>query len=576
MAELKRIPAHDQLLAIAWLRWRIFVNTLFGSRRTSTSGLVTRLIAAALLRMIVLLFLAPLFLGIIAGTGLLAWFLADRGKWEGLIPLLSGVAIGWQVVSLNGTIAAANAPSFNPLDLLRFPMPFGRYLFLRIVVGLSTPTNVTGCLALLAAAIGIGVARHSLALPGVFVLAVYAAMNVFLTRMVAAWLERWLAIRRIREICNLVVVLFFGGIQFLNYQSATSQSRQSHSGWLIEFFSKSAPVWHWLPPGLAVDSILWRGSWAATLARFTGLLAYAALFLALLALRLHKQFLGEYLSADSGLQKKNRDRPLRPKRHRFAFQSVAPARVDSAANPHSPRVLAACLRREWLNLRGGGTQFLAMLTPVLFVFILGGRLFGAHRAYFLPAAISYVTFGLLAGFYNIFGADGPGVQIYLLAPVRLTDVILAKNIVQTALLLIQIAIVWLVVFAVAGPTIPLSSQMSAAVWIVFVIATNLALGTLRSIQAPRKFVPGQTPRVNRAASANRGTALLVLGLYFASLLLYVPVTYVSNRNGQPWLAALILAPLACGAICAYVLLLRNAERIVLRYRDTLGQELCRV
>jgi hypothetical protein len=68
---------------------------------------------------------------------------------------------------------------------------------------------------------------------------------------------------------------------------------------------------------------------------------------------------------------------------------------------------------------------------------------------------------------------------------------------------------------------------------------------------------------------------LVLVILFCSILLQIPVTYLSRHYGYPWLAVLIFGPLAVAAIAAYAVLLRRADGLVNRYRDTLAEELCR-
>ena len=143
----------------------------------------------------------------------------------------------WQFVSINGLSIAATVSSFDPSSLMRFPLRFGRYLVLRTLLGLMTPSTIVGCLALLAAAIGIGIAKPALALPALIVLAVYALMNVFLTRMIGAWMERWLANRRFREIFGVLMALFAVGIQFLNFQRAPVQRIGAQNSWLLRLFS---------------------------------------------------------------------------------------------------------------------------------------------------------------------------------------------------------------------------------------------------------------------------------------------------------------------------------------------------
>jgi ABC-2 type transport system permease protein len=239
-----------------------------------------------------------------------------------------------------------------------------------------------------------------------------------------------------------------------------------------------------------------------------------------------------------------------------------------------PPVIVACLRKEWLMFRGNSTQFIGLITPLVFVVILNRGPFAQHSAYFLPAAVAYVLLGLIAALYNIFGADGLGVQIYLLAPVRLRDVVVAKNLAGLTLIAVEAGLAWALVSILSRTPIPLASQVSTGLWTVFVIATNLALGTMRSIQAPRKFVPGQT-RQRRGTPTNRTSSLLILLVTLGSLSLQLPVVFLCRYFQMPWLGALIFGPLAIAAAIAYLFLLRNVDRLILSYRDVLAEELCK-
>jgi uncharacterized membrane protein len=125
----------------------------------------------------------------------------------------------------------------------------------------------------------------------------------------------------------------------------------------------------------------------------------------------------------------------------------------------------------------------------------------------------------------------------------------------------------------ATTPIPLSVQLSAAFWVVFVIFINLTFGTLRSIQSPRKFVPGQTRQL-RSSNASRTTGLIVLATLFGSILLQIPVALLCDHFNNPWLASLIFAPLAAAAVGAYALLLRDTEHQILTHRDLFAEELC--
>src|SRR5208337_3541916 len=482
------------------------------------------------------------------------------------------IALLWQFVSINGLSIAATIPSFDPASLVRFPLRFGRYFVLRSLLGLMTPSTIVGCLALLAAAVGIGVADASLALPALVVMAVYALMNIYLTRMIGAWMERWLANRRFREIFIVLMALFAISIQFMNLQRIPMRAPGTRSSWLIAVLHSSGSYLYWLPSGCAAQAILLVKHPLAALAQFAGLLASTVLFAAVFAVRLHKQFLGEHLS--EGVSRRASVPPASRKKAPAPQPAVlsAPAASGSIFSP----TMAACLRKEWFILRGNGTQLIGLLTPLMFVVIFSmNRAFAVFSSkYFLPLAIAYILMAALSSLYNIFGADGRGVQVYLLAPIRMLDVVLAKNLMSLALIAAQVVLAWTIICVLARAPVPVSIQISTALWTVFVVAMNLAIGTLRSIQAPRHFVPGQGRQL-RASPTNRTSALLVLAVLFGCMLLQIPVAIASSYFMLPWLAVWVFGPLAVAAVFAYALILRSAERLILANRDVFAEELCK-
>jgi ABC-2 type transport system permease protein len=564
------IPARTQLLAVAWVRWRIFLNNTF-RRRPTTARQAAGLVFAIFLRIIIWPFFALMVIGPIAGSGFLAWEAMAGNHPRNLIPLLAGIALLWQFASINGLNIAAAVSSFDPSSLTRFPLRFGRYLVLRMLFGLLTPSTVVGFLALMAAAAGIGLAKPYLALPAVVVLALYALMNVFLTRMIEAWVERWLANRRFREIFGVLMALWAVSFQFLNFQRAPLHGRGVPHSWLLDLMHGSGSYLNWLPPGFAGNAILDVRHPGAAIVQFAGLLASTALFAAIFAVRLHKQFLGEYLSEGISVRAPARAHA----RNRALTPGVAasPA-AQQPARVEFPPIVGTCLRKEWLTLRGNTAQLIGLATPLIFIVIFSRASFAQHPAYFLPGAIAYALVGALAGLYNVFGSDGLGVQIYLLAPIRMRDVIIAKNLASLTLIVAEAGMAWILVSVLSHGPISLATQVATGLWLGFVIAINLALGTLRSIQAPRKYIPGQT-RQMKGPPTSRTSSLLIFFVLFGSLALEVPVVLLSRYLNEPWLAAFIFAPFAAGAVFAYALLLMNAERLVLDHRDVLAQELCK-
>jgi ABC-2 type transport system permease protein len=566
------IPAATQLLAIAWLRWRMFVN---GFRRQTSQGKIAGLVVSIILRIILWPIFALWIIGPAVGSGFLAWMAVSSHHPSRLSVLFGGIALIWQFIAISGTGIAATAASFDPSSLLRFPLRFGRYFVLRVLLGLLTASTIVGCVALFAAAIGITVADPSLAPAAFVVLAIYAAMNIFLSRMIAVWMERWLATRRAREIFTALMALFFVSFQLLNFhrplkfRHPTGHPSARANSWL-NFLSGTHPFLNWLPPGFATNSIFPLEHPLARLAQFAALLAWTTLFFVAFAFRLHKQFLGEYLS-EGGLRSAPSAVVPSP---RSLLQSLTPTVPPEkpALSLFSPTV-TACLRKEWVYLRGNSNQLIQMITPLVFVFIFARGMLARHPSYLLSGAVGYALLGLLGTLYNVFGADAAGVQLYLLAPIRLRDVILAKNIASLALLLVETVLAWTIVMVLATVPIAPSSQLSAAFWIIFIIFTNLTFGTLRSIQAPRKFVPGQA-RQMRTTGASQTSGLLVFAILLGSILLQAPVTLLSSYLNYAWLSVWIFAPLAIAAVGAYALLLENADRLILTHRDLFAEELC--
>ncbi len=575
MAQLNERPAHDipastQLLAIAWLRWRMFAN---GFRRQASSGKVAGIVFTIVLRILLWPIFAVWVIGPAFGSGFLAWSAVSSHRPERLAPLLGGIGLGWQFVAVNGVSIAATMSTFDPASLLRFPLRFGRYLILRLLLGLLTPSTLIGFGALLGAAIGITVADLSLAPAAFIVLGVYAVMNLIFPRMIAIWMERWLAGRRAREIFGGMMALFFVSIQFVNFHHTTTRGRghghvQSGS-WLLNFVQGTNHALAWFPPGFATQTII-SAHPIARLAQFAALLLWTAVFFAAFAYRLHKQFLGEFLSEGAA----RTTAPVAAARRTRPLPQAQPAtdNLQPATSLLSPTI-AACLRKEWLYLRSNSNQIIAMITPLIFVFIFSRGILARHPDYLLPGAIGYAVMGLLAQLYNVFGADGAGVQLYLLAPARLRDVVLAKNITSMSMLLVEVALAWTVVLAVASAPIPPVAQLSAAFWILFILFVNLTIGTLRSIQSPRKIALAQARRM-RPAPASKTSGLIVLAILFGCILLQIPVVMLCRSFHNPWLAVWIFAPLAACAIAAYAWLLQNAERLILTYRDQFAQELC--
>ena len=568
---LPPIPARIQMLAIAWLRWRMFVNTFF--RRKPGSGRAFSIVFAILIRIIVWPVLAGMIVGPVVFSGFLAYECIHEHDPGNMVPLLAGLLIFWQFISINGMSIATSTQTFDPTTLTRYPIPFLRYLVLRTLIGLLTASTIVGCLASLAVAVGTGLGSHALLLPALVVMAVFAVMNIFLTRMLGAWFERWLAIRRFREIFGVIMAFSFVVVQ-LAVPSRQQVRMHGHlMPWYMRVAHSSAATMAWLPPGLAAHAIIHSDHLPAALMQLAALFAWGTLFLVVFAIRLRKQYLGELLveimpgPSPRKVTRVERALPRQPAGLQSSSQAITPGLI--------PPVIASCLRKEFLVLRANSSMLVSVLMPLAIVFILCRGDVARHTTYFLPAALGYVLLGLTASFYNIFGADGMGLQFYLMAPVRLRDVIVAKNITHLSLVVTQSVLAWVLVLLLTPAKIPIPVQLASGLWLIFFIAANLSLGTLRSMQAPRRYVPGQSRQMRQTTPTNRTSSLMVLAVLLGGLILQFPIAFLARHFRLPWLGVIVFAALAASSVAFYALLLRSADNLVLKYRDRLTEELCK-
>jgi ABC-2 type transport system permease protein len=179
--------ARSQYRALASMRWSMFRNGL--RTRHGAIELGARTIAFA--------FYTLMGLGMAAGFGGGAYAIVASEKWEILPALFWALFVLWQVVPVT---LASFQEHFDLGGLLRFPVSFGAFFLLHLIFGLVDASTMMGGLCCLGIWIGIIVARSDLYASTALVVFLYAAFNIFLVRAISAWIDRWLAQRRTREI----------------------------------------------------------------------------------------------------------------------------------------------------------------------------------------------------------------------------------------------------------------------------------------------------------------------------------------------------------------------------------------
>ena len=118
----------------------------------------------------------------------------------------------WQVFPIMAT-AFTNNPDSS--DLLRFPLSYGSYFLVRLAYGAFDPASALGGLWSFGILVGVGFAKPALLPWTLLVLLVFVAFNLLLMQMIFAWVERWLAQRRTREIMGVLFVLLMLSFQLI-------------------------------------------------------------------------------------------------------------------------------------------------------------------------------------------------------------------------------------------------------------------------------------------------------------------------------------------------------------------------
>ena len=340
--------ARQQLAAVAELRWRIFVNSL--RTRRGRMELASRIFIG-------LAFVAG-GIGGAVGLGGAAWFLILQGNAEWLGALLWPVFLFWQLFPLMATVFTQNVESSS---LLRFPLSYRSYFVIRLAYGSLDPSTAVCSLWLLGIDIGIGVARPRMIPWATIVLLTFALVNIVLARMLFAWLERWLAQRRTREIMGILFFLFILSFQLIGPLIAVYEHRSIPESKILG--QKLSNAQRPLPPGLAAAAIADAlqekpGRRAADFISAAGVLRIA--FLWLLHFRLRAEYRGENLSESAG---------------RKALPSGLSAFRPGWNLAGLPGPVAAVFEKELRYLSRSGPMLFTLIVPLfmLAVFRSSGR-----------------------------------------------------------------------------------------------------------------------------------------------------------------------------------------------------------
>jgi ABC-2 type transport system permease protein len=536
-----------QMAAVAQLRWRIFVNLLRTFR--GKLELASRIFVG-------IAFIAGGIGGAI-GLGGAAWSFVSEGNSEWLGTLLWPVFLFWQLFPL---MATAFTQTLESASLLRFPLSYRSYFLIRLAYGSMDPATTVAGLWLLGITIGIGVARPSLLPWTAVVLCTFAIVNLLLARMAFAWLERWLAQRRTREIMGLVFFLCILSLQLIGplatYYGHKSKVETQLLGQELSKLQKP------LPPGLAAAAIagMDEGQHWTSLTCFLLLGLYGIAFLWLLNFRLRAEYRGENLNESSA---------------RKVSPETLPALHPGWNLPGLSGPVTAVFEKELRYLSRSGPMMFTLVVPLfmLLVFRSSGQsegVFSHAPELTFPLGAAYSLLLLTNLTYNNFGADGSGMQLFFASPVRFSQIMLGKNLTHSAIFVLEVVLVWVGTSLLYRPP-SIRVTLATMAGILFALPIDLAAGNLFSIYSPTKIEAGVFGR-QRASLTTVMASFGIRTVLFGGVALML---WLSRRDGASWVVVPIFLTPAVFAGLAYALVLERVDKIALNHRDNFISQLSR-
>ena len=478
----------NQAGAILWAQWRTLRNYI---PRSNVAAMIFSGV------------LATLWYGMflfLAGLGAIVF--SDEDQIELVRSILPNALLlcflYWQLIPV---LMASMGSSLDIKKLLVYPIPSGELFTLEVLLRTSSGIEMI----ILLGGAGVGLLLNS-RVPkwAPFALLVFAAFNLFCSAGVRDLLVRLLARRRIREVVVLLFVLAAALPQLLLVTGGAGKIKRYFEGEPSQFLPWTAAA------RIASGEPSWRSAGV--------LLVWAA-----------AAYIFGRWQFERGL----------------TFDaSAAGARVTTAGRKTSrlewfynlpntllPDPLACLIEKE--------LRFLTRAPRFRLVFLMGfsfGLLIWAPMAFghagsrptFMTS--NYLTlvavYALLllsdALFWNCFGFDRSAAQVYFLVPVKLSTVLIGKNVTAAFFVFLEVAGIALVC---ALLRLPLTAwHVLEAVVVTFVVTLFLlSIGNLSSVYNPRSVNPAKSMRT---AASGRTQAVLMLA--FPIALIPVGLAYLAR------------------------------------------------
>jgi ABC-2 type transport system permease protein len=182
---------------------------------------------------------------------------------------------------------------------------------------------------------------------------------------------------------------------------------------------------------------------------------------------------------------------------------------------------------------------------------------------------AYMQMIFVALIYNSFGSDGAGVQFYFLAPLRMRDAMLAKNLLVFGIFAIEAALIYVSSAVIATPT-PLDVTAATIAWSLFTLFVNMSIGNVRSILSPK----GMDATRVRSQNVSGLNSFISLGVIAVSVGSGIGAIFLFRMLDLGyWPVAGVFAVLAIGGFALYLAVLSRIDEIAARHAEHLTREL---
>ena len=542
--------ARRQYTALVAMRWRMVANSVRSVQGAFEIGA----------RGVALIIYSIMGISLGFGLGGGAYSIVSSGHMQLLSALFWTVFLVWQLLPI---ALASFQEQFDFSGLLRFPVGFGSFYLLNLVFGLVDVPTILGGICSLGILTGVTLARPALFGGTALILSVYALFNILLARTVLAWVDRWLAKRRTREVVSAIFLLLMLSLQLLNpalhQQKRHRGARYPANPSAGEQVFKELPGWTksvlavipWLPPGVAAGGIYESDTDNTPAAlESMGILGLYILGTAgMLGIRLRAEFRGERLSDTPAARKRN--------------ESDSKWLLDGSGP------MAAVIEKELRTIPRSMPLLFAMGAPLLTVLVIStlfrnGAIGGRPFQLAFPLCVCYALLGFTQLIFNNLGAEGTGIQMLFLSPTPIKTVLLAKNLLHGALFALVAFLAGILATLRLGEPDWTVLAITAA-WVLFALPTHLAAGNLLSLTMPYRVNLGRISR-QRGSQASALVSMLIQAFVIGCGAVVMELcTYFDKR----WLAVPCLLTLAGVSLFVWIRVLGNVDSLANRNRENL-------